>query len=159
MFRILLSVFIVPLILGLSGCASKNNTQSLLKQYRGILEKQNRAGLVSEDEDVSKKVPPMTAEEYEKKGDQYLNEGNPDLAFIQYSRSLHLNPNQPRIQFEIGRLFLQKGFYEEARQKFQEVLRANPRHATAYAGMGRVCFFTRKYPEAEDYFRKALTFD
>ena len=60
---------------------------------------------IPSEEAIAKKLPEMTSAEYERLGDQYLSQGNLDIAFIQYDKALRLDPNQVRIRYKVGRLF------------------------------------------------------
>ena len=150
----LCALLFIAIGLGSWGCASKNSQQNFLKEveYRRKLESQK-----ADKNPV--KLPEMTAEEYEKLGDQSFIQKNIDLAFVQYNKALRLNPDQIRLRYKIGRLFLEKGLTEDAKREFQEVLKVNPNYALAYDGMGRVYFHLCQYQEAEENFKKAIKFE
>jgi len=100
--------FICLLSVVLVGCASKNTPQSQLvrqaSEYRQMMDRQKAAA----DEEAFKKVPPPTAEGYEKLGDQYFIQGKADIAFKNYYEAIRLDPGQIRVRYKIGRLFLEK---------------------------------------------------
>ena len=75
------------------GCSKKNPQQDTLKEYRKMLERQKTAS-AKEEQEALKKIPEMTAEGYERLGDQYVSQGNIATAFIQYDKALRLDPNQ-----------------------------------------------------------------
>jgi len=139
------------------GCAARNSQQDMFKEYRERLERQQAA--LANEEAASTKGPELSAEEYERLGDSYLRQGNMDMAFIQYNKALRLNPSQIGIRYKRGRLFLEKGLYEEAKNEFQEVLKAEPNHALAYEGMGRAYFSMQEFSEAEKSFLQAIKYD
>ncbi len=141
-----------------AGCANKPQ-QNTLKGYEEMMKRQKKAAMAGQKEETAKKIPEMTAEDYERQGDQHVSQGNLDLAFVQYARSIHLDSAQPRIRYKMGRLFLQKGLYEEARKEFQRVLEANADHALAYDGIGRTWFYAGEYEGAERNFKEALRFN
>ena len=88
---------IVPLlmfgvIMALGGCASKNSQQNFLKEM------EYRRKIESQKADKIPKLPEITAEEYEKLGDQFVTQRNVDLAFVQYSKALRISPDQIRLR-------------------------------------------------------------
>lgn len=107
-------------------------------------------------EESPKKEPDLTAEECEKLGDRYLQQGNIDESFIQYNKALQLDPGQSGIRYKIGLLFLNRGLSDEAWKEFQKILEKDAGHALAYEGMGRAFMRKGKYDEAEKNFQKAL---
>jgi len=147
------------LLLGLialagGGCASNNSPQAHFGEYKKMLERQ-KAGMPLED-DALKKLPAMTPADYERLGDTYLQQGDMDMAFIQYDKALRMEPGQARIRYKMGLLFLKKGLPEEATKEFQEILKSDVTYALAYEGMGQALLKTAKYGEAETNFRQAL---
>jgi tetratricopeptide (TPR) repeat protein len=136
------------------GCASNNSQQVVFGEYKKMLERQ-KAGMPLED-DALKKLPPMTAAEYERLGDTYLQQGNMDMAFIQYDKASRMEPNEARVHYKMGLLFLKKGLSEEAIKEFQEILKKDSTYALAYEGMGQALLKTANYVEAENNFRRAL---
>jgi Flp pilus assembly protein TadD len=154
-FRFLL----IFLAVALMGCASRNTPQTQLirqaSEYRQMMDRQK----ASADEEAFKKIPPLTAEGYEKLGDQYFLQGKADIAFKNYYEALRLEPGQIRVRYKIGRLFLEKGLLEEAEKEFQGVLEKNPDYALAHEGLGRVYFGRQKLSEAEKEFARAIQLD
>jgi tetratricopeptide (TPR) repeat protein len=149
----------LALIVGATGCATSNPSQNIIarEEYRKIMARQKAE--IAADEKTAKKVPEMTAEGYERLGDRYLNQGNLDLAFMQYHKALQLDSGQLRVRYKMARLFLAKGLKEEAKAEFKEILSADPRQALAYEGLGQVDFQMGEYPEAEKNFKQALDLD
>jgi Flp pilus assembly protein TadD len=137
------------------GCASQNSPQVLMGEYKKILERQ-KAGMPMED-DVTKKLPEMTAAEYERLGDTYLRQGNINMAYLQYDKSLRMEPKQARTRYKVGLLFLRRGSPDEALKEFQAILQHDPTFALAYEGLGQVLLKKANYDGAEKYFRHALT--
>jgi tetratricopeptide (TPR) repeat protein len=139
------------------GCASQNPPQVLMGEYKKILERQ-KAGMPMED-DVTKKLPEMTAPELERLGDTYLRQGNLNMAFLQYDKALRMEPSQARVRYKVGLLFLKRDAADEALKEFQEILKQDARYALAYEGTGQALLKMQKYAEAEQYFRHALALD
>jgi Flp pilus assembly protein TadD len=150
---------LIFLVVALMGCASRNTPQTQLirqaSEYRQMMDRQK----ASADEEALKKVPPLTAEGYEKLGDQYFLQGKPDIAFKNYYEALRLEPGQIRVRYKIGRLFLEKRIQEEAEKEFQGILEKNPDYALAHDGLGRVYFSQNKLSEAEKEFSRAIQLD
>ena len=136
------------------GCASNSSPQVSFGEYKKMLERQ-KAGMPLEDEAL-KKLPAMTAADYERLGDTYLQQGNIELAFIQYDKASRMEPNEARIRYKMGRLLLKKGLPEEAIKEFQEILKRDATYALAYEGMGQALLKMANYVEAEKNFRHAL---
>jgi Flp pilus assembly protein TadD len=139
------------------GCASNNSPQALFGEYKKLLEQQ-KAGMPMED-DVTKKLPEMTAAEYERLGDTYLRQGNINMAYLQYDKSLRMEPKQARVRYKVGVLFLKRDVADEALKEFQEILKQDARYALAYEGAGQALLKMNRYTEAEQYFRHALALD
>jgi len=155
--RMILPFLMLGMTMGGWGCAARNSQQDVFKEYRERLERQQTA--LASEEAASKKGPDLTPEGFEGLGDSYLRQGSMDMAFIQYNKALRLDPNQPRIRYKRGRLFLEKGLYAEAKSEFQEVLKVEPDHALACEGMGRAYFSMQEFPEAEKSFLLAIKYD
>src|SRR4030067_3158694 len=117
--RIMTFLSILGIFISLWGCASRKDQRDALtgNEFRRLLtlqkEKQNAA---KANEEALKKSPEMTAEGFERLADAYFQQGNLEMAFLQYDRALRLNPNKPGIRHKQGRLFLEKGMTEEARK-------------------------------------------
>ena len=150
---------LIFLAVALMGCASRNTPQTQLirqaSEYRQMMDRQK----ASADEEALKKVPPLTAEGYEKLGDRYFLQGKPDIAFKNYYEALRLEPGQIRVRYKIGRLFLEKGIQEEAEKEFQGILEKNSDYALAHDGLGRVYFAQNKLSKAEKEFARAIQLD
>jgi len=150
---------LIFLAVALVGCASRNTPQTQLirqaSEYRQMMDRQR----ASADEEALKKVPPLTAEGYEKLGDQYFLQGKADIAFKNYYDALRLEPGQIRVRYKMGRLFLEKGLLEEAEKEFQGVLEKNPDYALAHEGLGRVYLGRKKLSGAEKEFARAVQLD
>ncbi|MCD4754723.1 MAG: tetratricopeptide repeat protein [Deltaproteobacteria bacterium] len=107
-------------------------------------------------EESPKKEPDLTAEEYEKMGDRYRQQGNMDESFIQYNKALQLDPGKNGVRYKVGLLFLKRGLHDEALKEFQKILEKDADHVLAYEGIGQAFMQTGKYDEAEKNFHKAL---
>jgi tetratricopeptide (TPR) repeat protein len=150
-----LQILIATVAFAAGGCASNNSPPALFGEYKKMLERQ-KAGMSLEDEAL-KKLPAMTAADYERLGDTYLQQGNLEMAFIQYDKASRMEPSQARIRYKVGLLFLKKGLPEEASKEFQEILKKDMTYALAYEGMGQAHLKMTNYVEAEKNLRQALT--
>jgi len=143
----------------LAGCASQNRAQATIQasEIRKMMERQKAE--LAREEAAAKKVPEMTAAGYEEAGDRYLGQGNLDMAFIHYQKSLQLDPKQVRLRYKMGSLFLEKRMLQEAQKEFEEVLRSSPDDALAYEGLGRASFLSGQLDKAEGFLRQAIHHD
>jgi tetratricopeptide (TPR) repeat protein len=152
-FKFLVVFFIIFV---LSGCVTVD------KGYKVEGAESNAEMQISskfDDELFSKKLPAMTADEYEMMGDSLLSKGNLHLAFLQYERSLECNPLNIRVEYKKGLTLLAGEKSDDAIKQFNIVLQKNPAHAAAYEGLGRAFFQKKNYRTAEQHFRKALELD
>ena len=143
----------------LAGCASQNRAQATIQasEIRKMMERQKAE--LAREEAAARKLPEMTAAGYEEAGDRYLGQGNLDMAFIQYQKSLQLDPKQARLRYKMGSLFAEKGMLQEAKKEFEEVLRSDPDSALAYEGLGRVSFLAGHPDSAEEFLHQATRRD
>ncbi|WKZ18819.1 MAG: tetratricopeptide repeat protein [Candidatus Jettenia sp. CY-1] len=147
---------------GVFGCATQKNQQNTLKEqseYRRAMELQEQKTSKDIEDEISKKVPEMTAEGYEKSGDDYLRRDNIGMAFIQYDKALRLDPKQTGIRNKTGHLFLRRGLMEEAMREFEEVIKNDPLNAPAYEGKGMVFIARGNLDTAKECFRQAVHLD
>lgn len=150
-FTFLFSFFFTTLII--SGCVTVEESYKL-KRVNDVPESQILSE--SDDELFSKRMPEITADEYELLGDALLKRGNLHLAFLQYERSLKRNPQNIRVEYKKGLTLLVGEKNENAIEQFQKVLEKDSGFALAYEGMGRAFFQMKEYDKAETYFWKAL---
>ncbi len=136
------------------GCAARNEPTAVF-HYKKLLEQQ-KAGMPIDDK-AFKNLPEMTVADYERLGDSNFQLGNLNMAFIQYDKALRLDPNQVRVRYKMGLLFVKKGLPEDALAVFQEVLKRDASYALAYEGMGQAYLKVNRFKEAENHFRHSLT--
>ncbi len=101
----------------------------------------------------------MTSDQLEKSGDALLSRGNLYKAFVQYDKSLQLNPDNIEVVYKKGLLFVIGGLNQDAIKEFQKVIKEESGHALAYKGMGQAFFQMKKYDEAKKNFQKAIELD
>jgi tetratricopeptide (TPR) repeat protein len=137
------------------GCSLVKTPQhNLLKEYRKKSKIQET--LLVREEEKQGKSPELGAEGYERLGDQYLMQGEVDMAFIQYQKALRRDPSRNHIRYKLGHLFLQKELTEEAKREFEEVLKRDGDHPFAQEGIGRIYFKQANWDEAGKSFRRAI---
>jgi Tfp pilus assembly protein PilF len=159
--RIACAAFIF-LCFSVAGCATKgaqnsqNSATNLFKQdgYEKLLERQ-RASMPPELE-TNKKLAKITEADRERLGDNYLQQGKPEMAFLQYNKVLQKKPDDLNVLYKRGMVFLTRGLNEDAMNDFRAVLSKDPSHALAQQGMGLVFYKMKNYPEARQHFQQAL---
>ena len=150
-FSMICAVLLSLLIGGMvTGCATIDNTKQDRASFDEMKElndqwQKERA----EDPALNVELPEMTAEEHEALGDRYRNKKDYAKAFLQYEKSLALDPDNQRVQYKQGMLFLKTAKYTEAAASFQAVLKKEPRQAAAHEGLGIAFFKLQKYDKAE----------
>lgn len=154
-----INVLSVCFVVTLMGCASGNIHQTeMIRQageHRQMMDRQR----ASADETALGKVPPLTAEGYEKLGDHYLLQGKTDIAFKNYYEAVRMEPGQIRVRYKIGRLFLEKGLLEDAEKEFRGIAEKNPDYAPAHEGLGRILLDRNKPSEAKKSLDRAIGLD
>lgn len=160
-FYTLLVVMLI-LAIGCWGCASKQHnadnghTSTQILNARE-LHLRKKPGPV--ETETLKRLPEMTWEEHERLGDLYFGRGNLGSAFVQYEKSLKLNPNNNGIHYKKGRLLIIGGMNEDAISEFKKALKKGPKHALFHEGLGMAYFQIKKYDDAEACFHKAIELD
>jgi Flp pilus assembly protein TadD len=101
----------------------------------------------------------MTAAEHESLGDGYYGRGELQPAFVHYEKALKLEPENHRVQYKKGLLFLEGKMHREAMQTFEDLVKKAPDYALGYEGLGRTHFYREDYAKAEEYLHKALKLD
>ena len=84
-------------------------------------------------------------------------------AAAQFRKILQLNPNQPGIHYQLGRILLSKPLdptvTEEATKEFEAELKINPTSPTAEFMLGDLAWRNQKADEAIEHFSRATQFD
>jgi tetratricopeptide (TPR) repeat protein len=79
-----------------------------------------------------------------------------DAAIQSCSRALALNPSLPDAHIILGRIHLDAGKFEEARNDFETALQSDPRDSRGYQGLASAYEGLKRFPEAENTYRKAI---
>ena len=141
-----------------TGCASRNPQYKVNSGfYKKMMERQ-RAGMQLAP-DPLKDLPAMTADEYENLGDNYLRQNNINMAFVQYSKAVKMNPQSVNLKYKIGKLFLKKGLPHEAVKEFNSVIEQDPDFALAYEGLGQALFQVNDFTASEHALLKSIELD
>ena len=144
------------------GCAHKDRNwreESIFRQTGSAKELHLRKGSASSKMGAPKELPDMTCEEHERLGDVNFSRGDLGAAFVQYEKSLQLDPDNSNIRYKKGLLLVIGGMNEDAIREFQEVLKNEPKHALSHEGLGLAYFQMEKYDVAEACFRVAVEID
>jgi Flp pilus assembly protein TadD len=107
----------------------------------------------------AKELPEITGDEYERMGDALLGQKKLYLAYVQYEKSLELNPGNLSVEYKKGLALLMSGKNEDAIMQFQVVLDQEPNFAPAYEGIGQAYFQKKEYDRAEKDLLKAVVLD
>jgi tetratricopeptide (TPR) repeat protein len=95
-------------------------------------------------------------------GRAYAEAGNPDLAIVEFKKSIALNPRLPEAHYCLGASYLlsqgQVGF-PEAIKEFHRELDLNPNDYFSLAQLGYIAFSERRFVEAEQDLKRAASLD
>lgn len=129
---LLLTVVFGVMAGSLFGCTAREQNARAWNEYRNLSKHQlpdfldNRFPSVVDDATDAEALPEMTGNEIEKSGDFLLSSGNLSKAFMQYEKALQLKPDNIRVQYKKGLLFLLGRMNEEAIKEFQRVIETEP---------------------------------
>lgn len=101
----------------------------------------------------------LTSDEYARLGDLSLSRGDSVNAFVNYERCLRTDPDNTKVHYMKGLLFITEEQYPDAVESFQKVLEKEPDHARAHQGLGQVYLQMKQYDKAEEYLKAAITLD
>jgi tetratricopeptide (TPR) repeat protein len=100
--------------------------------------------------------PEPEVDEHERIGDAYFSQNNLQMALVEYDKSLGLDPDNTRVLYKKGMLFVAGNMNEDAIREFQEVLKREPGHALAHQGIGQVFFQLKKNGDAKKHLHEAV---
>lgn len=155
-------LFIITVaLLFLSGCASQKNalTASSDKHYQKMLEQQKMKAAAADDPLPLEKIPENDPNAIEQVGDMYLRQGNHDMAFIQYTKALRLDPNRLSVRHKVAHLYLRKGLATEALNEFDIILSKDKRNTAALQGKATALIQLNRLAEAEQVLIGITSFD
>jgi tetratricopeptide (TPR) repeat protein len=98
----------------------------------------------------------ITSADHERLGDINFSRKDFYTSFVQYEKAIKQDPDNVRLKYKKGLLFLVSGMLEDAGKEFMEIITKHPGFDLAYEGMGMVLFRMRRFDEAEADFLKAV---
>jgi tetratricopeptide (TPR) repeat protein len=158
-------LLVAPFGVSMTGCAKPAVNLQGLGQIKAVEFKDGTAlqadAALSDlaETPSSSATPQMSAEGYENTGDACLRNGDLFMALLQYERSLKIQPQNARIYYKEGLVFLAAEQYDEAIHAFKKFLAEESQSAPAYEGLGQAYFRMKAYSGAKENFLKALALD
>ena len=132
-----IAVLALLFTVSLSGCATSKPDGPTMGDYGNLSRPEkpffsrNDNSPSPDDPSLHKALPEMTSEELEASGDRYFGNRDYYMAFVQYEKSLELQPDNIRIYYKQGLLFLFTEKYDEAVKSFLKVAEKDPGNALA----------------------------
>lgn len=156
----ILSVIVFFVLSSLSACSWWNKDDGPMESdgYRKMLELQKAKSAAMNDEInvAAEKLGEPNAAELERLGDQYVRQGNPNMAFVYYDKSQRMDPKRNDVRYKKGMLLLSRDMLPAAAAEFEEILKNDRSYALAYEGRGRVALLKGELDEAEAQFKQAV---
>ena len=156
--RVIIAMTVLSFLF-LSGCSWWNKDQGPLQGdgYRKMLELQKaKAAAMNPEIDAVKKLKEPDAAEMERLGDQYIRQGNPNMAFVYYDKAIGMDPKRSAVFYKRGLLLLSRGMLNEADAEFDAILKNDANYALAHEGKGRVALARGNLEESQEQFIRAL---
>jgi tetratricopeptide (TPR) repeat protein len=97
------------------------------------------------------------ADFHNKMGVASLNEGNLQAAFVEFQKTLKLDPRNKDALVSLGYIYLQYEEFDEAKERFQRAVSVDPGNADAYTYLGVTYIKMRRWQEAIEPLKKALS--
>lgn len=116
-------------------------------------------GLTQPDKKLQRKLPKMTAAEYESLGDSLMAQGTLETAYLNYDKASRLDRQNAMLEYKKGLALLKFGNAEAAVKQFRLALDKKLNFALAHEGMGRALFMQHKMEASKTYFLQAVTLD
>ncbi len=135
--RLIMTIFLLCLAIGLSACATSLN--SLMPETAA--------------------PSGSSSAELEQLGDSLRERGELRMAFVQYEKALKLRPDNPMLIYKEGMLSLVADRTEDALKEFSKALTIDPGLAPACDGMGQAYFRKGEIEKAQNAFYKAVKLD
>ena len=157
-YTVLSFALLAAIFISFSGCAGGKGFRMEIETGNDSSQKMKElAENQTADNLPAKDLPEMSGDEYERLGDALLSKNNLFLAFVQYEKSLKLNPGNMRVEYKKGMALLLGGKNDDAIKQFQIVIDKSSGYGPAYEGLGRAYFQKKEYGEAEKNFLRAVT--
>ncbi len=152
----------LSLLIVMTGCASqKNNFRENQGDFQKHASQPKRSRSLMNQEFGLRDIPSedLTAEDYERMGDNHIARNDLQRAFSEYRRALKLKPEAAKVRYKNAMISLQFDINDEALEDFQFILEREPGFVLAHEGAGRAYFQMKKFDQAEIQFKKALEAD
>jgi Flp pilus assembly protein TadD len=139
-----------------AGCSIPDRLQTPFEPglYDQILDRQRAGDAV--DQDMVSELPDLTAEDYERLGDQHYARREPSRALLKYERGIELEPDREALRYKIGAIMLEKNLPGEAMVQFDKLSATNPENPLVELGRGRAWFALGDLAKSEESLRKCL---
>lgn len=92
-----------------------------------------------------------------KMGVSYMNEGNIQMAFVQFQKAYQLNPNNKEVLNSLGLVYFQLDEFEKAKEFYLKAVYVDPNFSEAYNNLGVLYISTKQFPDAVDSLKRALS--
>lgn len=89
-------------------------------------------------------------------GVAYDHASNFDSALAAYNKAEALNPKDPAVKNNIGRIYFKRGVYDDAAENLQAALKINPAFDDARLNLGLVLMAQEKWKDAADQWKTYL---
>lgn len=157
--RILTCLGLAALCLGLAGCSTTQTTAGLraLKPH----EAEELLALQAARTKPAEGKVLMDPAQVETHADALAMQGQWSAALYQYGRALTLaqEPDKPRLRAKLGEASLKAGLFAPAEAVFAELVKASPRDAALWQGLGLARFGQGRLDQARADLTKAVELD
>ncbi|MGC9007346.1 MAG: tetratricopeptide repeat protein, partial [Sulfurihydrogenibium sp.] len=83
-----------------------------------------------------------------------LNQESLEVAIVHFSEAIRLKNNYPEAYFERGKVYLQKGEFEEAQKDLEQAVKLNPKLKEAYSLLAQIELIHGNDEKALEYLNK-----
>jgi len=135
---LLVTIAVLITVAFLGGCASGTKETVVRDEHMRMLDLQKKAEAATAAGSTPKELPELDARGLEQVGDNYVRQGNPAMAFVQYEKAQAKDPKLESVKYKKGMLMLNRGMNDEALAAFEDILGRDPKNALALEGRGRV---------------------
>lgn len=101
----------------------------------------------------------LSAENFNKRGNDYFVKRQYDLAIIEYKKAIEIFPQYARAHSNLGYTHFEMKQYDHAIAEFTKAIESNPLYAKAYNNRGLVYFTRGEYNRAISDYNKAIAID
>lgn len=154
MFKVWQKKYLFPLILLVfsfavySGCSqSKARAEKQLELGVKYLSEGKYEEAVLAYNEVAK-IEPNNVAAYKGLGKTYVIQGNSSEAEKTYQQGIGFVDDKEQLKLCLAGLYIDKNSYSQAREAYNDLIRANPGYVLAYEGLARLLFTQGRYAEA-----------